>query len=149
MKKLSGGRSKISRFALFGLLTASLAGCGTLESQLSAATPYGQEVQAVDANPGQTQAAPQETGSRSPTRSLETATDGKPLRRKMAQSVKSKGQTDTAGSRGLVTESDKMPTWMSKTTPLVGSAEWKREQEESERREEQIKRSIRGICNGC
>ena len=37
----------------------------------------------------------------------------------------------------------------SETTPNVGSPEWKREQAENERKEEQIKKVIQGICRGC
>ncbi len=34
-------------------------------------------------------------------------------------------------------------------TPTIGSAEWKRERAEDERKEEHIKKVIEGICSGC
>lgn len=43
----------------------------------------------------------------------------------------------------------KLPPWMSKTTPNVGSAQWKREQAETERQERRIREAIEGICRGC
>lgn len=46
-------------------------------------------------------------------------------------------------------ESGSVPPWMSKRTPVLGSPEWKREQEETEKREREIKKEIKGICTGC
>jgi hypothetical protein len=37
----------------------------------------------------------------------------------------------------------------SKTTPTVGSPEWKKEQAEDEFKEKQLKQAIQGICRGC
>jgi len=42
-----------------------------------------------------------------------------------------------------------MPPWMNKTTPAVGSPEWRREQQETERQEQYLKSVIEGICHGC
>ena len=38
---------------------------------------------------------------------------------------------------------------VSKTTPNVGSPEWKKEQAQNERKEENLKRIMQGICRGC
>jgi hypothetical protein len=35
------------------------------------------------------------------------------------------------------------------TTPTVGSAEWKKEHDEEERKEKHLKEVIEGICRGC
>jgi hypothetical protein len=35
------------------------------------------------------------------------------------------------------------------TTPNVGSPQWKKEQAENERKEEQLKKVINSICRGC
>ena len=43
--------------------------------------------------------------------------------------------------------SDDGPT--SQTTPNVGSPEWKKEEAQNERKEENLKRIIQGICRGC
>ena len=37
----------------------------------------------------------------------------------------------------------------SKTTPNVGSPEWKKEQAEDELKEKKLKQAIQGICRGC
>ena len=37
----------------------------------------------------------------------------------------------------------------SKTTPNVGSPEWKKEQAEDELKEKHLKQAIQGICRGC
>lgn len=42
-----------------------------------------------------------------------------------------------------------VPPWMSKRTPVIGSPEWKREEEATEKREREIKKEIKGICTGC
>jgi hypothetical protein len=38
---------------------------------------------------------------------------------------------------------------MGKTTPNAGTAEWKREQDEIDRREREINQRINSICRGC
>ena len=39
--------------------------------------------------------------------------------------------------------------WMESTTPVTGSPEWKKEEEDNNRYEKQIDRMIKGICKGC
>jgi hypothetical protein len=41
------------------------------------------------------------------------------------------------------------PSWMFRKTPRVGSPEWKREQEVTEKQEQEVKQAIEGICRGC
>jgi len=41
------------------------------------------------------------------------------------------------------------PSWMNKKTPIQGSPEWKQEQQESEKQEQEIRRVLTGICHGC
>ncbi len=42
-----------------------------------------------------------------------------------------------------------MPAWMYKKTPAVGSPEWKREQQEADKQEREVRQAIEGICRGC
>ena len=42
-----------------------------------------------------------------------------------------------------------MPSWMNKKTPIQGSPEWKQEQQETEKQEQEIQRVLGGICHGC
>jgi len=44
---------------------------------------------------------------------------------------------------------DSSETSASMTTPVVGSPEWKRQKQESEKQEQHIRRVIEGICHGC
>jgi hypothetical protein len=41
------------------------------------------------------------------------------------------------------------PSWMNKKTPIQGSPEWKQEQQETEKQEQEIQRVLGGICHGC
>lgn len=51
--------------------------------------------------------------------------------------------------RDSIVQAGTPPHWLSKTTPNVGSPDWKREQDETEKRETDIKKDIYGVCHGC
>lgn len=66
------------------------------------------------------------------------------------------GQTGRATPSGTMLEGVTMPywmvrlpSWMSPTTPNVGSPAWKREQAETALQERAIRQAITGVCRGC
>ena len=68
--------------------------------------------------------------------------------------VKSKTKISTSRSRALKQNPVETVPGLddrreSKTTPNVGSPEWKKEQAEDELKEKQLKQAIQGICRGC
>ena len=58
-------------------------------------------------------------------------------------------QQKTGAEEGSSVDTGPMPRWMHKKTPVVGSAEWEQEQQETERQERAVRQAIEGICRGC
>lgn len=60
-----------------------------------------------------------------------------------------RSQQKDGAEGGSMFDTGVMPPWMHKKTPAVGSPEWKQEQQETERQEQEVRRAIDGICRGC
>ena len=61
----------------------------------------------------------------------------------------SPSQQKTSDKDAYALDVGPMPAWMYKKTPAVGSPEWKREQQETDKQEREVRQAIEGICRGC